>query len=206
VKQGDPSASVVLEYTTKELSRETLPDFERLFETHPAPGAFPCWCMYNHRSVAVPESQKAQSSDKRAARNRKQKRKLVADGCTHGILVYANEEPIGWCQYGAAEELPRMDNNPQYRKLARERLVKSKWRITCFVVRRIYRRRGVASVALQAALAAIRNRGGGLVEAYPLDRWVVNAEYRGTVSMFRKEGFEIVAPLGKNNVVMQRII
>lgn len=37
MKRADPRASPVLEYTTRELSRETLPDFERLFETHPLP-------------------------------------------------------------------------------------------------------------------------------------------------------------------------
>src|SRR6184192_596094 len=39
----------VSEYSTKQLSERTWRDFERLFETHPAPGAYPCWCMYNHR-------------------------------------------------------------------------------------------------------------------------------------------------------------
>lgn len=58
------------------------------------------------------------------------------------------------------------------------------WRITCFVVDRNYRHRRVARVALQAALEAIRDKGGGLVEAYPIIRWGAYAEYRGTVSMF----------------------
>ncbi len=26
-----------------------------------------------------------------------------------GVLVYAKGEPIGWCQYGTREELPRVD-------------------------------------------------------------------------------------------------
>jgi GNAT superfamily N-acetyltransferase len=69
-----------------------------------------------------------------------------------------------------------------------------------------YRRRGVASAALKAALEAIRRKGGGLVEAYPITRWGAYAEYRGTVSMFQKEGFKIAAPFGKNDVVMRRTI
>ena len=199
-------ASQVSGYTTGELSKKTWHDFERLFETHPAPGAYPCLCMYNHRPGSLPESQKLLSSVKRAARNRQQKRELVENGCSHGILVYTNGEPVGWCQYGSQEELPRIDNNPRYRKLApagdRNRL----WRITCFVVAKKYRQRGVASAALKAALKAIRNKGGGLVEAYPIIRWGAYAEYRGTVSMFQKEGFKIVAPFGKDNVVMRRTI
>ncbi len=193
-------------YSTKELAQNTWPDFERLFERHPAPGAYPCWCMYNHRSRPLPESKNLHSSVKRAARNRRQKRELVENGCSHGILVYAKGEPVGWCQYGPKEELSRIDNNQGYRRLALEGGTKRLWRITCFVVDKTYRKRGVASAGLKAALEAIRNKGGGLVEAYPITRWGAYSEYRGTVSMFQKEGFKIVAPFGKTNVVMRRTI
>jgi GNAT superfamily N-acetyltransferase len=194
-----------LRYFTKELTKNTLPDFEKLFETHPAPGAYPCWCMYNHRARPLPESKKLHSRD-RAARNRQHKRELVENRNSHGILVYAKGEPVGWCQYGPKEELPRIDNNPSYRRVAPEAGMSRLWRITCFVVDRNYRKRKVASTALKAALEAIRKNGGGLVEAYPITRWGAYAEYRRTVSMFQKAGFKIVAPLGKSNVVMRRTI
>ena len=193
-------------YSTKELSKKTWPDFERLFETHPAPGANPCWCMHYHRSRPLPKSKKLHSSVKKAARNCQQKRELVENGCSHGILVYAKGEPVGWCQYGPKEELPRLDNNPRYRRLAPEDGRERLWRITCFVVDKKYRKRGVASAALRAALTAIRSKGGGLVEAYPITNWGAYADWFGTTSMFRKEGFKIVAPFGKSNVLMRRTI
>jgi len=198
-----PSAS---EYSTKELTRDTLPDFERLFEKHPAPGAFGCWCLYHHRARAVAVGTQLNSRVKRAVRNRKEKRELVENGTSHGILVFLQGEPVGWCQYGSKEELPRLDNTRGHRGLAPEGDMTRLWRITCFVVDPKYRKRGVASAALKAALEAIRNKGGGLVEAYPIVRWGAYREYLGTASMFQKEGFKIVAPFGKNNVVMQRKI
>jgi GNAT superfamily N-acetyltransferase len=194
-----------LQYSTKELTKRTLPDFERLFETHPAPGAFLCWCMYHHRAGSS-TVKKGDSRAEIAASNRLRKRGLVENGLSHGILVYANGEPVGWCQYGLMEELPRIANDPSYRKLPREGNAKKLWRITCFTVDKKYRRRGVASAALKGALQAIRKKGGGLVEAYPIKRWGAYREYLGTVPMFRKEGFKIVAPLGRSNVVMQRIV
>ena len=80
------------------------------------------------------------------------------------------------------------------------------WRITCFVVHKKYHRRGVARTALRAALTAIQSEGGGLIEAYPIKRWGAYQEYRGTVSMFEKEGFQIVAPLGESSVLMRKTI
>jgi GNAT superfamily N-acetyltransferase len=193
-------------YSTKELTRNNWPDFEKLFETHPAPGAYPCWCMYYHRLRPLPESEKLQTRVKRVARNHREKRELVRNGRSHGILVYAEGKPVGWCQYGPSEELPRIDNNPKYRGLAPEGDMERLWRITCFVVDRKYQKRGVASAALKAALESIRNKGGGLVEAYPIIRWGAYADWSGTASMFKKEGFKIVAPFGKSNVVMRRTI
>jgi GNAT superfamily N-acetyltransferase len=198
------TASRVSEYPTKRLSKRTWSDFEGLFKTHPAPGAHPCWCMYNHLSRPLPEKK----GDLRAIqieRNRQQKKALVEQGRSRGILVYAQGEPVGWCQYGLSQELPRIDNNPTYYKLAGG-IGRARWRITCFVVRRKYRRCGVARTALKAAIAAIQNEGGGLIEAYPINRWGAYQQYRGTVSMFEKEGFQIVAPLGKSNVLMQRMV
>ncbi|HEY5538154.1 MAG TPA: GNAT family N-acetyltransferase [Thermoplasmata archaeon] len=197
-------APEALEYSTKELTKDTLPDFERLFEKHPAPGAFMCWCMYHQRARPLAVSKQQHSRVKEAARNRQQKRELVENGRSHGILVYSKGEPVGWCQYGSREELPRLDSDRSYRRLAPEGDMKRLWRITCFVVDKKYRERGVASAALKAALEAIRSKGGGLVEAYPIIRWGAYREYLGTVSMFQKEGFKIVAPFGKSNVVMRR--
>ena len=194
------------DYSTKELTKETLPDFERLLETHPAPGAFSCWCMYHKRARPFVVSKEPHSKVKRAARDREQKRELVETGRSHGILVFSKGEPVGWCQYGSREELPRFDRDRSSSKLAPKGETKKFWRITCFVVDREHRKRGVASAALKAALEAIRSQGGGLVEAYPITRWGAYREYLGTVSMFQKVGFKIVAPFGKNNVVMRRKI
>jgi ribosomal protein S18 acetylase RimI-like enzyme len=192
----------VTKFATKQLSKRTWSDFERLLETHPAPGAYPCWCMHNHRSGW---EKKSTSRAIWIQRNHSDKRALVGQGRSHGILVYSHGEPVGWCQYGLMKELPRIDNNPKYRKLA-SASDRTLWRITCFVVHKKYRRLGVARAALKAALAAIQKQGGGLVEGYPIKCWGAYAEYRGTVSMFEKEGFQIVASLGESNVLMRRML
>src|SRR5207245_6412388 len=104
-------------YSTKELAPETLPDFERLFEKRPAPGAYVCWCLYHHRDPSQAIRKRSISRVEEAKRKRRQKRELVANGRSHGILVYSDGDPVGWCQYGSMEELPRIDSNPSYRRL-----------------------------------------------------------------------------------------
>ena len=202
-------------YSSRELSDKTWPDFEKLFGKQGLVGdGWWCWCTFHHvSSFSLPENQQPPTRAERAKLNREKKKKLVTTSCAHGILGYAREVPVGWCQFGPREELPRMDNTTKYRKLAlaidndSERL----WRITCFVVDNKYRRRGVASFGLKAALEAIKKKGGGIVEAYPVRKTDQGANYIycGTVSMFEKAGFKTVAPLAQgrtSTVVMRRTV
>lgn len=163
--------------------------------------------MIFQRPGPLPRRGRKQTTKERlAARNRREKKGLVDEGRSHGILVYFNGEPIGWCQYGPKEELPRIDAGTIYRKLSLGSEGRKLWRITCFWVDRRYRNRGVASAALKAALDSIRKKGGGLVEAYPAVRKGFPADWTGTLSMFKKEGFGVVAPYGRYNVLVRRTI
>jgi GNAT superfamily N-acetyltransferase len=205
-------ASQASKYTTKELSTETWPDFVRLFSQ--GGGWDHCQCMHFHRPCSLPKSKRLRTRAERAVRNRREKKELVEAGHAHGILVYDDAVPVGWCQYGLKEELPRIDNRRKYREAVSEIETRKLWRITCFVVDKKYRRRGVAGAALKAALAAIRKKGGGVVEAYPIIRWESrafgNESTHGTASMFEKEGFKVVAPLGSTvfsaSVLMRKVV
>jgi ribosomal protein S18 acetylase RimI-like enzyme len=202
-------SSGVASYTTKELSRKTWPDLEKLF-TRPGIGdAWWCWCTFHHTARFTRENT-PRTRGVRAARNRQEKKQLVEKREAHGILVYAKDEPVGWCQYGRREELPRVDHSRNYRNFEAAG-DGSFWRITCFVVDKNYRRRGVASAGLKAALEAIGKKGGGVVEAYPVSRTDQGPGYMytGRVSMFAKAGFKMVTRLGTgrtSTVVMRRTI
>ena len=222
-------------YTTKELSTKTWPDFERLFSQ--GGGWDFCWCMHYHRVRASADYRRLRTRAEKSAENRREKKKLVEAGRSHGILVYVDGQPAGWCQYGPQAELPRIDHSPKYRVAAASRQAGTRvtaqprasgarsaidaadgaqklWRITCFVVHKKYRRHGVGSAALQAALESIRKKGGGIVEGYPIGRWESrafgNESTHGTMSMFKKAGFRAVAPFGKTrfstHVLMRRTV
>jgi ribosomal protein S18 acetylase RimI-like enzyme len=207
-------------YTTKELTKRTWPDFQKLFCQ--GNGWDFCWCMHFQRPRTLPKSQWGRTRAERGLRNRREKKDLVEQGRAHGILVCAKGEPVGWCQYGSQGELPRIDNKRHYRALPLEDSTKKLWRITCFVTDKKHRRRGVASAALKTALESIRKKGGGVVEAYPLIPWEElcrarvrrcghapafgNQSTHGTLSMFEKQGFKVVGPYGLNNVLVRKIV
>jgi GNAT superfamily N-acetyltransferase len=68
------------------------------------------------------------------------------------------------------------------------------WSLSCFYVRKGYRKRGVTSALIGAALKAARRNGAPALEAYPLDADLTpSASSTGYVSTFARAGFETVA-------------
>lgn len=193
-------------FATKELSKQTWGDFERMFSK---PGEWVnCWCMYFHRAGPVPKAERQGVPwGRRKEKIKKERKKLTEENRSHGILVYDGDDPVGWCQYGLGEELPRIDANRRYKGLGLQQGSERLWRITCFCVDKKYRKRGVASAGLEAALESIKKKGGGTVEAYPASTGVLTTTlraHRGTVSMFDAHGFMEVAKFGKGNVLMRK--
>ncbi len=142
-------------------------------------------------------------------KNRREKKSLVARGRSHGILVYAGDQAVGWCQYGAKEELPRVVYGSMYRKLDLSSDEDRKlWRLTCFFVDRDFRKKGVAGVALKAALESIQKQGGGIVEAFPPNskEGGSGSLWFGTVAMFEREGFKSHSKLGENHLLMRKTL
>jgi ribosomal protein S18 acetylase RimI-like enzyme len=152
--------------STKELSMETWPDFERLFSQ--GGGWDFCACMVNPRGCHLPAAKFRTRAEQRE-RNHQEMRELVEQRHSHGILVYAEAEPVGWCQYGRVEELPFAGlADPSWRVTRGALDPTSQWRITCFITHKRYRRKGVAGAALAAAVESIRSQGGGWVEGCPI--------------------------------------
>ena len=183
------------EFRVAPLELSTWPAFAALVERHNGVWGG-CWCVEFH-----PDG-KARGAHRRALKEQK-----VRDGTTHAALVFDGERCIGWCQFGAPAELPRIKHLRVY-TAGLETL--PDWRITCFFVDRDYRGRGVASLALEGALKLISRLGGGKVESYPED--VENRKvsdsflHNSRLAMFERQGFSRVRQLGKNHWVVARAV
>ena len=98
--------------------------------------------------------------------NRERKLDRVRAGTAHAALVFDGDDCLGWCQFGAPCELPRIKSRAAYEKGV---TTSPDWRIACNFVGKGHRRRGVATAALAGAIELIAGLGGGTVEGYPED-------------------------------------
>lgn len=145
-----PSPGVRPKFTTKVLSTRTCDDFETLFAEGTGWGR--CACLF---ALDAPRSTKGGTWANQREVNLRTMRGLVAQGRSHGILVYDGEVPVAWCQFVARDQL-RVDGVASS---------DADWFITCFVVDPRYRGLGATQVALRAAVKAIARKGGGVIEA-----------------------------------------
>ena len=182
-------------YAVKALDESTWEPFAALVERNN--GVFGgCWCMGFH-----PEGPDRESAE----RNRERKLERVCAGTTHAALVFEGADCLGWCQFGAPDELPRIKSRSAYEKGL---TTPPDWRIACCYVGKGNRRKGVASAALAGALELIAGLGGGTVEGYPEDAASVPAGFlfNGALSTYEKLGFVRDRKIGKHRWVVTRVV
>jgi len=185
--------------TTRPLSEETWPAFDHLVASEGGVWGG-CWCIGFHLDPKGPKDQ--------CRPHRETKHRLVQEGRALAALVFEEDEAVGWCQFGRTDDLPNIKNRKNY-EAGLEQL--PDWRIPCFYVGKLHRKKGVARVALAGALAEIARLGGGTVEAYPFDVEGQKTSsssflHGGTLAMFERMGFERVRLIGKTQWVVQKFI
>ncbi len=183
-------------YAVEPLSEATWAPFAALVESNN--GVFGgCWCMGFH-----PEGVGRGTTP---AVNRGRKLERVRTGTAHAALVFDGDSCLGWCQFGAPAELPRIKSRIAYE---RSRPTPPDWRIGCCFVGKGHRRQGVASAALAGALQLIGDLGGGVVEGYPEDADSVPAGflYNGALSTYERLAFTRDRLIGKHRWVVRKTV
>jgi GNAT superfamily N-acetyltransferase len=181
-------------YVIKPLDESTWDAFAALVERNN--GIFGgCWCIGFHPERPTGD----------AARNRELKRERVCNGTAHAALVFDGADCLGWCQFGAPDEVPRIKNRAEYEKGL---TTLPDWRIACCYVGKGHRRKGVWAAALGGALDLIADLGGGTVEGYPEDAGSVPAGflYHGALSSYEQLGFVRDRKIGKHRWVVTKTV
>ena len=132
-----------------------------------------------------------------------QREGLLRDEMTAGpppaLIAYIDGEAAGWVRVGPRPRQVRIGRTRNYTAGSKEPWDdESVWTVSCFVVRKEHRNRGLNALLLDAAVEYARTSGARVIEAYPLDpdagrKIAVNDLYHGVVSTFEEAGFREVA-------------
>ena len=181
-------------YSVRALDESTWAAFAALVERNN--GVFGgCWCMGFHGEL----------DRESPAVNRRRKRDRVRAGKAHAALVFDGDDCVGWCQFGAPDEVPQIKNRAAYEKSV---TTLPDLRIACNFVGKGHRRRGVATAALAGALDLIASLGGGKVEGYPEGAGSVPAGvlFNGALSTYEQLGFVRDRKIGKHRWVVTKVV
>lgn len=188
--------STPLKLTLRPLTLNLWADFEHLFGRRGACGG--CWCMF--------WKLRGKSFDENTGEPMRQMQKsYVESGSIPGLLAFDGDEAVGW----VAVEL-----RSAYLKLAHSRILKpvddeEVWAVPCFFVAKHARRQGVTIELLKGAIVYVKQRGGKILEGYPVDsRKDMPAPFifTGTATAFQKAGFFEVARRSETRPIMRFII
>jgi GNAT superfamily N-acetyltransferase len=106
------------------------------------------------------------------------------------LLAFAGDLAVGWCQLTPRDTLPWLDRTWRLKRVDEMPV----WSISCFYIRKGYRKKGVTSALIAAALEAAKGAGAPAVEAYPLDADLTpSTSHTGYVSTFERLGFKVEA-------------
>lgn len=116
-----------------------------------------------------------------------------------GLLAYVDGDVAGCMRVGPRTRQVRLGRTRAYAAGSEEPWDDDDvWAVSCFVVRKEHRGRGLTARLLDAAVAFARAHGARVVEGYPVDpeggsKKRTNDLYHGVVSTFREAGFREVA-------------
>ena len=169
-----------MKLTTRPLTPDLWPAFEDLFGENGAVGG--CWCMYWRIGRAYRKRSREE--------NKTAFREIVERGPPPGLLAFDGDIAVGWCQLTPREVLPWLDRAWRLKRVDDAPV----WSLSCFYVRKGYRRKGVTEALIGAALNAARLAKAPALEAYPLDAELTpSASSTGYASTFSRAGFKTVA-------------
>jgi GNAT superfamily N-acetyltransferase len=123
--------------------------------------------------------------------NRRAFLKLLKQGRVQGALAFAEDKPVGWCNFGPREDFPRLMRS----RVLAYKAAPDTWSVNCFFIAAGWRKRGIAGALLKSAMTTAFERGARVLEAYPTPQkpeqnLVAPFAWTGTRALFEKVGFK----------------
>ncbi len=177
------------------LTRENWPLFERLMG--PKGGYGGCWCMLWRKTKAEHDRDSGDA-------NRAGIKSLAESELPPGLIAADGDRPAGWISVAPRANFIRLQTS-RVLKPVDDRAV---WSVSCFLIAKDFRRRGLAVRLLEKACDFVVERGGEILEGYPIapSKTPYPAAYAwtGFASVFEQAGFEEVARRAPTRPIMRK--
>ncbi len=128
---------------------------------------------------------------------------------TSGLVAYVDDEPAGWVAVEPRTAYPKLRTSPvPWSGRDEDKGDDGIWAVTCFVVRKDYRGRGLTYPLARATIGFARERGSRALEAYPMithpGKEITWGEgHVGACQVFEDAGFDEVSRPTVRRVVMR---
>jgi GNAT superfamily N-acetyltransferase len=138
--------------------------------------------------------------------NKRAMKALVRSGAVPGILAYYEGRAVGWCSVAPREEYTRLETS----RILKPVDDKPVWSVVCLFVAKRYRRTGVSTQLLRAAVDYVRKKGGKIIEGYPVEPKKEKTPdafaFHGLASAFLEAGFKEIARRSEHRPIMRLVI
>ncbi|MGH8950360.1 MAG: GNAT family N-acetyltransferase [Acidimicrobiia bacterium] len=171
------------EVDLRPITPESGSDVVRFFDTdafpdNPAWGA--CYCMFYPRGGRENETW----GEEPWQENRSGQMARIRDGTTTGMLAYAEDRMVGWCNATARDQFPGLSDGQDAGVAS----------VVCFAIAPPYRGHGVATQLLERVVSDFAQLGFTRLEAYPVrDPRDHKAAFHGSLDLYQRFGFEITS-------------
>jgi len=128
---------------------------------------------------------------------------------TSGLVAYLEGEPAGWVAVEPRTAYPKLRTSPSpWRGRDEDKDDDGVWAVTCFAVRKGYRKRGLTYALAKAAVDFARERGAAALEGYAMitepGKEITWGELHvGALSAYEEAGMRAVSRPSKRRVVMR---
>lgn len=172
---------------------QTYVDYLDHLDFHHAPDWAGCFCRFYHTTCTNQEWEKRTGNQ-----NKADALQAISNGSMKGFLAFHEGQCVGWINANAVQSYPRLTdfvkpyiNAPQTGC------------IVCFVIHPAYRRQGIASALLSAAVDDFKQNGFDAILAYPFEnKDEPEKAYRGSSTMYTNLGFEVLE--ARNGMAVMR--
>ena len=134
----------------------------------------------------------AQYQKRARERNKKAFHAIVKRGPPPGLLAFEGRLAVGWCQLTRPDTLPWLNRMRSFNNVDDDAVLS----LTCFFVRRGFRRQRVMETLIKSAIKVAKRSGAQALEAYPIDTSAPKSTanvFTGVASTFARLGFKTVA-------------